>query len=231
MPAKDENAGPALLVTAIVMLVLCTLTTTLRCWVRRNRGFLGPDDYSIVAATMLAIVRVAIQCVSVPYGNGRHREFLSYAHYTHINFLTWLTQLLLFPLLCLLKLSVGFLVLRIKNTKPLRYFLWTIMAGLIITTLLPEVVLLAECRPVSAYWMSHPEMCWDARVRIYSIYIQTGNYLAPYQCSHQVLTGFLAMSVLTDIICTLLPIAVVWDLRLSLRDKFAICGLMSLGVM
>ena len=174
MPTKDDDAGPALLITAIVMLVLCVLTTILRCWVRRNRGFLGVDDYTIVAATVLAIGRVAIQCVSVSQGNGRHRQFLSKAQYTRVNFLTWLTQLFLFPLLCLLKLSVCCLVLRIKNTRPLRYFLWTVMAGLVVTTLLPEIVLLAECRPFSGYWRSHPEMCWDPRIRIYSIYVQTG---------------------------------------------------------
>ncbi|KAK4545936.1 hypothetical protein LTR36_002500 [Oleoguttula mirabilis] len=212
MAAEDDNAGPKLLVIAIVMVTLCVLTTTLRCLVRYSRNFLGPDDYIIAAATLVAVGRVIIQCVSVQYGNGRHRQFLSKADYTHVNFLTWLTQLFLFPLLCLLKLSVCLLVLRIKNTKPLRYFLWTVMAGLVVTTLLPDIVLLAECTPVSAYWKSQREKCWDPRVRIYSIYLQT------------------AMSVLTDIICTLLPIAVVWDLTLSLRDKVAVCGLMSLGV-
>ncbi|KAK5113311.1 hypothetical protein LTR85_010928 [Meristemomyces frigidus] len=212
MAAKDDDAGPTLLVIAIVMVVLCVLTTTLRCLVRYSRNFLGADDYLVAVATLVAIGRVAIQCVSVQYGNGRHRQLLSKADYTHVNFLTWLTQLFLFPLLCLLKLSVCLLVLRIKDTKMLRYFLWTVMAGLVVTTLLPEIVLLAECHPVSAYWESKPEHCWNPKVRIYSIYLQT------------------AMSVMTDIICTLLPIAVVWDLKLSLRDKIAVCGLMSLGV-
>ncbi|KAK6396293.1 hypothetical protein LTR65_009375 [Meristemomyces frigidus] len=174
MAAEDDNAGPKLLVIAIVMVTLCL--------VRYSRNFLGPDDYIIAAATLVAVGRVIIQCVSVQYGNGRHRQFLSKADYTHVNFLTWLTQLFLFPLLCLLKLSVCLLVLRIKNTKPLRYFLWTVMAGLVVTTLLPDIVLLAECTPVSAYWKSQREKCWDPRVRIYSIYLQT------------------AMSVLTDII-------------------------------
>lgn len=174
MAAKDDNAGPTLLVIAIVMLVLDVLTTTLRLLVRYSRHFLGPDDYLIAAAALIAVGRVVIQCISVPYGNGRHRQFLSDEDYTYINFLTWLTQLFLFPLLCLLKLSVCLLVLRIKNTKPLRYFLLAIMAGLVITTLLPEVVLLAECHPVSAYWKSHPEKCWNPKVRIYSIYLQTG---------------------------------------------------------
>jgi len=33
------------------------------------------------------------------------------------------------------------------------------------------------------------------------------------------------------VVCTLLPIAVVWNLTLSRQDKIAVCGLMSLGIM
>jgi len=213
MARKDDDAGPTLLTISIVMVVLIVLTTGLRLLVRAQRKALGGDDFTITAATLLSIGRILIQIVSVPRGNGRHREFLSKSNYQYVNFCTWLTQLFLFPLLCLLKTSVCLLVLRIKNTKSLRYGLWTLITLLVLTTLLPEIVLLAECSPVSAYWMSQSNKCWSPDIRIYSIYLQT------------------SVSVLADIICTLLPIAVVWDLTLSLKDKIAVCGLMSLGIM
>ena len=176
-----DNAGPVLVIIGSIAVVLCVITTALRCWVRYTRHFLGPDDYTIAAATLLAVARVAIQYVSVQRGNGRHRISLSKEDYAQVNFYTWLTQLLLFPLLGLLKLSVCTLVLRIKNTPALRHFLWVVMAGLVISTLLPEIVLLAECRPLSAYWMPQPQYCWRPEVRIYSIYVQTGNLIANYR--------------------------------------------------
>lgn len=212
MARKNEDAGPTLLVISIVMAVLIIVTTGMRVLVRAQRKALGGDDYTITAATLLSVGRIIIQIVSVPHGNGKHKEFLSTSNYQYVNFCTWLTQLFLFPLLCLLKISVCLLVLRIKNTKPLRYGLWALITLLVVTTLLPEIILLAECSPVSAYWTSQSDKCWSPDIRIYSIYLQT------------------AASVLADVICTLLPIVVVWDLTLSLRNKIAVCGLMSLGI-
>lgn len=173
MSREDEDAGPTLLGVAIAMLILVLTTTALRITVRIKRSALGRDDYTIAAASLLTIGRVTCQFISVAHGNGRHREFLSIEDYQYINFLTWLTQLFLFPILCLLKISVCFLVLRIKNTKPLRYGLWALIVLLVLSTLLPEIVLLAECDPVSAYWTSQHEKCWNPNVRIYSIYFQT----------------------------------------------------------
>lgn len=173
MAREDDDAGPTLLVISIVVLILVLSTTVLRVIVRAKRAVLGGDDYTIAAASLLTVGRVTCQFISVGYGNGKHREFLAVDDYQYINFLTWLTQLFLFPILCLLKVSVCLLVLRIKNTKPLRYGLWALITLLVITTLLPEIVLLAECSPVSAYWTSQADKCWNPNVRIYSIYLQT----------------------------------------------------------
>jgi len=173
MAREGDNAGPTLLVIAIVVLVVVLTTTALRITVRAKRHALGGDDYTIAAASLLTIGRVTCQIISVQHGNGRHREFLAIEDYQYINFLTWLTQLFLFPILCLLKISVCLLVLRIKSTKQLRIGLWSLIVLLILTTLLPDIVLLAECDPVSAYWTSQADKCWPANVRIYSIYLQT----------------------------------------------------------
>ena len=173
MAREDDNAGPTLLVIAIVVLILVLTTTALRITVRAKRHAFGGDDYTIAAASLLTIGRVTCQIISVPRGNGRHREFIAKEDYEYINFLTWLTQLFLFPILCLLKISVCLLVLRIKSTKKLRYGLWSLIVLLILTTLLPEIVLLAECSPVSAYWTSQHDKCWNPNIRIYSIYLQT----------------------------------------------------------
>ena len=173
MARESDNAGPTLLAISIVVLILVLTTTALRITVRAKRHALGGDDYTIAAASLLTIGRVTCQIISVQHGNGRHREFLSIEDYQYVNFLTWLTQLFLFPILCLLKISVCLLVLRIKSTKRLRYALWSLIVLLILTTLLPDIVLLAECDPVSAYWTSQHEKCWNPNVRIYSIYLQT----------------------------------------------------------
>ncbi|OQN96682.1 hypothetical protein B0A48_17322 [Cryoendolithus antarcticus] len=211
--AKDtDNVGPTLFVIAILTLIVTLSTTTLRLIVRHARRALGNDDYCITAATILTVGRITCQFISLRHGNGKHRWTLSTHDYQYVDMMTMLTQLFLFPILCLLKVSVCLLVLRIKSTKKLRWGLWGLITLLVVTTLLPVIVLFAECRPMSAYWTGPATKCWDAKVRIYSIYVQT------------------AVSVLADVICTLLPVAVVWDLSLSMKNKIAVCGLMGLGV-
>jgi hypothetical protein len=39
-----------------------------------------------------------------------------------------------------------------------------------------------------------------------------------------------AYSVITDLICALLPIIVLWNVKITLKTKIGICGLMSLGL-
>lgn len=129
----------------------------------------------IAVCSFLAIIRTSVQIVSVQHGNGRHRWYLSEADYQYINFLTWLTQLLLFTNIGLLKCSICILILRIKKNRALRWYLYVMMTGLVLTNLLPIVVLLAQCNPPSKYWKPKtPGKCWPTKVRIYSIYLQVG---------------------------------------------------------
>ncbi|KAK5002057.1 hypothetical protein LTR28_011881, partial [Elasticomyces elasticus] len=112
--------------------------------------------------------------VGVRAGNGRHRAYLSVPAYQHVNFLGWLTQLILFPTIGLLKTSICLLILRIKSTKHLKWFLSGIILGLFLTNGLCFLVLLAECSPVQAYWVPGSGHCWNPKIRIYSIYLQVG---------------------------------------------------------
>ncbi|OBT91413.1 hypothetical protein VE01_10608 [Pseudogymnoascus verrucosus] len=210
---EDKNMGTVLLILTSVLIFFTITTTVLRLWARYMRGLIGWDDYTIGVCCLLAIGRTIIQIVSVYHGNGRHRVYISDEDYQYVNFLTWMTQIFLFLNIGLLKCSICILILRIKNTPVLNWCLYIMMAGLILTNMECVLVLLAECSPVEKYW--HPDVpgkCWDTKVRIYSIYLQVG------------------YSVVTDLICTLLPIVVLWKVQMKRSLKIAVCGLMSLGL-
>jgi len=212
-PPPDESVGGVLLVLTCTLTSFTIVTTVLRTWARWGRRALGWDDYAIVVCCLLATVRTAIQIDGVKHGNGRHRYYLSQADYEYVNFLTWLTQLFLFTNICLLKCSICLLILRIKDDKTLRYCLYTMMGGLILTNLLPIIVLLSQCSPTQKSWRpTIPGRCFPTQVRIYSIYVQV------------------AYSVVTDLICALLPIVVLWKVKMSPKLKIGVCGLMSLGL-
>ncbi|KAF4632430.1 hypothetical protein G7Y89_g5695 [Cudoniella acicularis] len=208
----DVDKGPLFLILTCILTVLSFTATFLRCWVRRAHRQLGWDDYLMVPTTLFTLVRTGIQIASVFHGNGRHVWYLSDEDTIWVVMAGWYTQLILFPSICLLKMSIALLLLRIKDTPRTKVAMWIMMAGLIATNLLPVIILLAECSPVQAYWNLSTGKCWNPKIRIYSIYLQV------------------AYSILTDLICSFLPIVVLYSVRIPLRDKFLVCGLMSLGL-
>ncbi|KAK1569944.1 uncharacterized protein LY79DRAFT_674344 [Colletotrichum navitas] len=207
----DENVNPVLLGISGVLIFFVVFTTSTRLYVRFMLRHLGWDDYLMALVTILGIVRYGVQCAQGASGNGRHRWYISTEQYVHNNMLGWFAQILLFSSICLLKCSIMLLLLRIKDSIKLKYSLWTVMAGLVVTNFGVIVILLAECDPVDAYWTG-VGTCWDAKIRIYSIYLT------------------ISYSVLTDLLCSFLPLVVVWQVRIPMATKLLVGGLMSLGL-
>ncbi|EXL69312.1 hypothetical protein FOPG_14715 [Fusarium oxysporum f. sp. conglutinans race 2 54008] len=210
LPA-DQNVGPILLGISGTCLALVIITTSVRIWVRSALRSSGWDDYTIIIVTLLGIARFGVQVGQVSIGNGRHRWFIEPEDYVQNNKLGWVAQILLFASICLLKISILLLLLRIKDSRRVRYAAWGIMAGLVVTNFGCIIILLSECRPVSAYWTGVGE-CWNPRIRIYYIY------------------ATIAFSILTDLICSLLPVLVIWNTSLPLKTKISVWALMSLGL-
>ncbi|KAI7768197.1 hypothetical protein LZL87_012046 [Fusarium oxysporum] len=181
----DQNVGPILLGISGTCLALVIITTSVRIWVRSALRSSGWDDYTIVIVTLLGITRFGVQVGQVSIGNGRHRWFIEPEDYVQNNKLGWVAQILLFASICLLKISILLLLLRIKDSR--------------------------RVRPVSAYWTGVGE-CWNPRIRIYYIY------------------ATIAFSILTDLICSLLPVFVIWNTSLPLKTKISVWALMSLGL-
>ncbi|ENH72209.1 hypothetical protein FOC1_g10006584 [Fusarium oxysporum f. sp. cubense race 1] len=115
----DQNVGPILLGISGTCLALVIITTSVRIWVRSALRSSGWDDYTIIIVTLLGIARFGVQ----------------------------VGQILLFASICLLKISILLLLLRIKDSR--------------------------RVRPVSAYWTGVGE-CWNPRIRIYYIYATIG---------------------------------------------------------
>ncbi|KAK1461109.1 hypothetical protein CMEL01_14745 [Colletotrichum melonis] len=86
--------------------------------------------------------------------------------------LWWILELLNVVSTCLLKISVGYFLLRVALDRPHIWIIRALMVGTIVfgTTYLFMVAF--QCRPVPTYWEDGPrtpEKCWPSRV----IYIMT----------------------------------------------------------
>ncbi|KAE9370148.1 hypothetical protein N431DRAFT_546099 [Stipitochalara longipes BDJ] len=210
LPSKDD-AGPILMWISGVLMTFIILTTSLRMFVRIRNRILGWDDGTILIAVALAITRLGFQIEQSKYGNGKHRIYLTPYQYTMINKYGWAAQILLFSAVAFLKVSICLLILRIKDTRVLRMVVCTVMAGVLFTNFGCVIILLAECKP-AGFWRGATAKCWSPKIRIYSIY------------------ATIAYSVVTDMVLSLVPLVVVWKVRIPMRTKASVCGLMSLGL-
>ncbi|KAH9232008.1 hypothetical protein K456DRAFT_1739663 [Colletotrichum gloeosporioides 23] len=207
----DETVGPVWLAVSTTLIIFLFITTVLRLWVRIARRNFGWDDATIALAAIFATVRYAIAAMQLPHGNGRHRVYLSDYDYKMINMYGWYGQLFHFTSMACLKCSICALVLRLNDKKGLRIFIYTIIAGVLVTNMGVVVVLLAECRP-AGFWRGPSAQCWPNKIRIYWIY------------------ATIAHSVLTDLILSFIPLTLVWKVSIPPRKKVLVMCLMSLGL-
>ncbi|KAJ0366678.1 hypothetical protein COL26b_011555 [Colletotrichum chrysophilum] len=171
----DEDIGPASVATAAVLTALMIITTSARIWVRAANRKLGWDDWTILIASGVSIVRFAFVVKQQQYGNGRHRVYLSDYDYMMINMYGWWGQILLFLAVAFLKVSICLLILRIKDTKVLKILLYTIMGGVLVSNFGVVIILVAECQP-AGFWRGKSAKCWPTQIRIYSIWATIGAY-------------------------------------------------------
>lgn len=228
--ATDDDIGNVLLIPAAFFIVPSVTTTALRLWARRNS--LGLDDWTILIAALLTIVLNTLSIVGVKHGKGRHVCALDDESIAAIGRYSWVNQIILFWALFFIKISVCLLVLRVKSTASLRWASGLITALMITSTIVACAALLAECKPVSAYWNRSSGECRAPTFRIYSIWVQAGMSVVLVKTQIVVQADILpAISVLTDLVCSLLPFPILWSLQLSPRKKIAVGALMALGAM
>ena len=113
----------------------------------------------------------------------------------------------------LLKLSIGLLLLRIVVERKYTY---SIKISMIVVSLWSPAELLFvifQCRPVQYQWDYTIEggFC-------------TGNF-------KNAAIAFSVMSILTDLFYAILPILVLWPLKMKLQSKISIGFVLSLGIM
>jgi hypothetical protein len=228
--ATDDNIGNVLLIPAAFFIAPSAITTALRLWARRKSP--GLDDWTIIVAAVLTIVLNALSIVGVRHGKGRHVCALDDESISEIGRYSLINQIILFWALFFIKISVCLLVLRVKSTAMLRWTSGIITALMITSTIVACAALLAECKPVSAYWDRSSGKCRAPTFRIYSIWVQAGTTVLLVETQRVDGADILpAISVFTDLVCSLLPFPILWSLQLFPRKKIAVGVLMALGTM
>lgn len=235
-PHPDINRGPEILAVCVFLSCLATATVCLRLWVRAKiTKCVAWDDYFISAAIVVTLIEVFVLIPQVHFGAGRHEEYIVPAsNITTGILLNFVSQPLCLINLCLVKLSVGLFLLRLTTSKPYRVFLW----GMIVFTAVSFVGNLGElvpgrevkrrrvltCQLVSVLLQCRPlAFIWNPSVPGGTCFTPTDMKTAAL-----VHSGLTAM---TDLIFALVPIPMLWGVKMNLRVKLAVVGVLALGIL
>lgn len=149
-------------------------------------------------------------------GIGQHIEYLANPESQALQILKFNTFYQMDNVVCTLltKFSIGFYILRIHDTRPLRWFLSIIMTLMTLATIAVIVVLSVSCIPLRKLWEPEtPGSCLKLTTVYNVAYVQS------------------AFTIVTDLSLTAAPVFILWNVRITRRRKIQVCLLMSLGLL
>ena len=148
----DYNRGIPFIAISSVLGLLGTSTTIIRIYMRTVERKLGLDDLCIVLANIIYLLELSFAGLSVRAGYGRHLFYLTKPQVVEATKWTFVTQVLIFFVNPFWRTSICLFVLRIKQTRWLRWSMYTLIGCLFIFCIIPLVAFLAQCHPINAYW-------------------------------------------------------------------------------
>ncbi|OTA67192.1 hypothetical protein K449DRAFT_211343 [Hypoxylon sp. EC38] len=224
MAAQDPNAptdsnGGALVATAITMLTFSWLSVSLRSFVRARltNGFQW-DDWLMLAAQINFTVSCVLILVGVQNGLGRHNRSLDQYHEIQALMYQALATATYVLNMWLIKLSIGIFLLRLASQKRYKY---TLYASIVIVTIWSVVLFfwnIFQCNPVAAQWdytilrndpTSHCVSADEIVDAAYSLSV---------------------MSILSDWLYALLPIPMLWAVKMTAQAKLTVVVVLGLGI-
>ncbi|KAH0610245.1 uncharacterized protein H6S33_011772 [Morchella sextelata] len=207
------DRGNKLMSVACLSLVLVTIVVPARVWVRLRivRSF-GPDDWAVVIATMFGNSFCILVVVGMFFGFGEHIDKVPPNEYKIGLMISWITQLLYIPGVCIAKISVSLFIRRLSPYKTYTKIAWFIIVFMVTYTIMMFFFILTQCHPFG--------LTWDKSLQ--------GKCLSP-QFMSILAYGHSAANITTDFALLFLVIAMMWNVQMPRRQKMAVYGVFGLG--
>ncbi|KAI1423025.1 hypothetical protein F5Y12DRAFT_567093 [Xylaria sp. FL1777] len=224
MAPQDPNAptdsnGTGLLVAAIVALVISWLSVALRTYVRAGmtRSFQS-DDWVMLAGLANFTVSCSFVFVGLSYGLGRHNTSLS--QHDEIEAIKYqaLATASYVSNMWLIKLSIGLFLFRLAAQPSYK---WVLGISIVVVGIWSFALFfwnIFQCSPVAAQWD------YTILIRDPKSHCVSANEIvkAAYALS--------ALTILSDWLYALLPIPMIWRVKMTSQAKFSVIAVLSLGV-
>ncbi|KAI8952467.1 hypothetical protein F4801DRAFT_588939 [Xylaria longipes] len=224
MAPQDPNAstysnGGGLLVAGIVTLSIASISVALRTYARAvvMKSF-QVDDWVMLAG----LANFAISCgfifMGLSYGLGRHNKSLS--QYDEIEALKYqaLATATYVSNMWLIKLSIGLFLFRLAVQKVYKWILGVSIVVVGIWSLALFLWNIFQCSPVPAQW-DYTILTNDPKSHCVSADAVVN---AAYALS--------ALTVLSDWLYALIPIPMIWQVKMSAQAKWSVIAVLGLGV-
>ncbi|KAL4928668.1 uncharacterized protein BDV17DRAFT_291300 [Aspergillus undulatus] len=214
------HRGNAVLIASIIFMIISTIITALRVWTRlRITCTAGLDDILIVLALGFTIGMAVIVCIATEqWGWTRHIWDVPLEWIPMVSKLN-LTFQILFSLACsLTKISLLWFCKRLLIVgKKGIYSVYNIamlvgIAVVVISSALFILFSIFQCRPIHAYWDLEPQY--------------------PHTCLNDGAIVFSAstINIFTDVLTTILPMPLIWKLKMPTRQRLAVMAIFGLGI-
>ncbi|KAH8151373.1 uncharacterized protein LAJ45_04575 [Morchella importuna] len=210
-----ENIGSLLTIPTITLITITSVVVSSRMYSRAVLlGFVGADDYSILAATAAAVGLTVTVCLSVNYGVGKHAWDVPILNFIDITKLAYISQILYLISLGFTKASLNLLLLRLSPTDRIIKLTWTIFAITTAATISMLMASIFQCTPIHYGW---------ERMNPMSTVKGTCVGYALLQYSIQ------GINIVTDLVLWLLPLRLIMQAQLPKRQKWGLYIVFMLG--
>ncbi|KAL1960393.1 hypothetical protein VTO42DRAFT_7692 [Malbranchea cinnamomea] len=209
---NPETRQPELLGVQISMTALAVLLVGLRLYTRKViKGGFGPDDWTILAATVLAVIMTICSCLGVLGGMGLHQWDIPPDTDTRAaGRISFVTQILYMPTLQLTKVSILLFFLSLRPGGRYSKVIYGVMAiciGLCISVTFAD---LFQCKPLGKAWYGDtPGKCIDQLLFFRSTAI---------------------INIVLDFVLLFLPMPLLWRVQRPLRQRIALVLIFCVGI-
>ncbi|CAJ0554201.1 Ff.00g127130.m01.CDS01 [Fusarium sp. VM40] len=212
----SEENGNVLVATAITLLILSWISVGLRTYTRTclMQGQ-QLDDWLMLIAQIIFTISCSFILEGIQKGVGRHNEAIE-TEDAEVQALMWqaLATATYILDMMFIKLSIGVFLLRLCVKKVYNWIIWVSLTIISIWSIVLFFWNLFQCHPV--------EMQWDFRIK-------EGKCVS----ADQIVSAAYAISVMTvvsDWLYALLPIPMLWSVKMTKQAKATVIVILGLGI-
>ncbi|KAK4157168.1 hypothetical protein C8A00DRAFT_11927 [Chaetomidium leptoderma] len=208
-PSETRQAN--IIACAVITWAIGAIFVGLRFYARGYllRNVIGVEDWLMVVALVFSAATSAGAVEQAVYGHGKHALDIDPNVVVAMSRAGWYSIIWYMLSLLATKASILLLYLRVLSFRHSRYVVYALLAMVIVANGIFSLSLVfTACKPLHAFWDPVPD-AWCRPQR--DFFINTGLHIA------------------TDVLMYVLPLPVIVRLRVELRQKLALYGILALG--